>query len=101
MFVTIVDVVLVHFVDLDGGVLGVDLTLDERLEDFRNPNIEADLTAGRNNFKGKVFLNATGSAKLVFIAKDAMKRGEKLFGGELLFIVRSGDFEHQKDGIDV
>ena len=94
MFSTIVDIIFVHFKDLDGRVLGINLSLDETLEDFRNPDIEADLTLGRDNFKGKMFLDTARGAKFVFVAQDSVKRGEKLFRGELLFIVRSRDFEH-------
>ena len=46
MAVTVIDVVLVHFIDLDGRILGINLSLDKRLEDFWNPNIEADLALG-------------------------------------------------------
>ena len=60
MFRAVVDVVLAHFVDLDGGVLGVNLALDEALEDFGDPNIEADLAAGGDDFERKVFLDAAG-----------------------------------------
>ena len=51
VFVAVVDVVFAHFVDLDGGVLRVDLAFDEGLEDFRNPDIEANLTFGRDDLK--------------------------------------------------
>ena len=57
---TIVYVVFVHLVDLDGWILGINLAFYETLENFWYPNVEADLTGSRNDFEGKVFLDATG-----------------------------------------
>ena len=94
MLGAVVDVVLGAFVDLDGGVLGVDLPLDEGLEDFWYPDIEADLTHRRDDFKGKVFLDATGIAEFSFVAEDAVERSKELLGGKLFFVVGAGDFEH-------
>ena len=51
VFVAVVDVIFAHFVDLDGGVLRVNLAFDEGLEDFGNPNVEANLTFGGDNLK--------------------------------------------------
>ena len=97
----IVDVVFVAFEDLDGRVLRVNLSFDERLKDFWNPDIKTDLAARRDDFERKVFLDAAGVFKLVFVAQNSVKRGKKLFGGKFFFVVRARNFEHQKDGVDV
>ena len=68
MFMAVVDVIFVAFVDLDGGVLRVDLTFDERLEDFWNPDVEADLTLGGDDFEAEVFLDTAGVSEFVFVA---------------------------------
>ena len=73
---TIIDVVFIALVNLDSGVLGVNLPFDETLENFGNPNIKADLSARRDNFKTEVFLNATRVFELGFVAQDAVKRGK-------------------------
>lgn len=61
--IAVVDIVTVDFVDLNGGVLGVNLAFDEVLEDFGGPDEEADLTTGGNNFEGEMFLDAVGIFK--------------------------------------
>ena len=55
----VIDVVVVTFEDLDGRILGVNLAFDKGLEDFGDPDVKANLAAGRDNFKRKVFLDAT------------------------------------------
>ena len=50
-FFAVINVIFVHFVDLNGGVLGVDLAFDEALEDFWHPDVEANLAAGGGDFK--------------------------------------------------
>ena len=94
MFVAVVDVIFIAFVDLDGRVLGVNLTLDERLEDFWHPDIEANLSLGRDDFETEVFLNAARVFELVFVAQNAVEGGEKLLGGKFFFVVRAWDFQH-------
>ena len=101
MFQTVIDIIVVHFVNLDGGVLGVNLALDEGLEDFWHPDVEADLAGGGDNLEAQMFLDTAGVAEFVGVAKNAVERGEKLLGGELFLVVRAGDFEHEEDGIDV
>ena len=88
----VVGVVLGHSVDLDGGILGVNLAFDEALEDFGNPDVEADLAAGGDDFKAEVFLDAARAFQLGFVAEDAVETGEELFGGEFLLVVGAGDF---------
>ena len=95
VFVAVVDVIFVHFVDLDGGVLGVNLAFDEGLEDFGDPDVKADLTLGGDDFEAEVFLDAAGALEFVFVAQDAVERGEKLFGGEFFFVVGARDFQHE------
>ena len=92
VFGAVVGVVLGHSVDLDGGILGVNLTFDEALEDFGDPDIEADLAAGGDDFEAEVFLDAARAFQLGFVAEDAVEAGEELFSGELLFVVGAGDF---------
>ena len=101
MFAAVIDIVVVAFVDLDGRILRIDLAFDERLENFWDPDIEADLSTGRDNFEGKMFLDAAGISKFVFVAQDSVERSEKLFRGKLFFVVRTRDFKHQEDGVDV
>lgn len=64
VFFAVVDVIVIHFVDLNGRILGVDLAFDETLEDFWHPDIKTDLATSRNNFKTEVFLDATGVFEL-------------------------------------
>ncbi len=45
IFFAVVDIIVVHFVNLDGRILGINLAFNETLEDFWHPDIEADLTA--------------------------------------------------------
>ena len=78
--------------DLDGGILSVNLAFDEALEDFGDPDVEADLAACGDDFKAEVFLDAARAFQLGFVAEDAVEAGEELFGGELLFVVGAGDF---------
>ena len=101
VFGAVVGVVFGHGVDLDGGILSVNLTLNEALEDFGNPDVEADLAAGGDDFKAEVFLDAAGTFQLGFVAEDAVEAGKELFGGELFLVVGAGDFQHQKNGIYV
>ena len=96
-----VNIVLFYGADLDGGVLGVNLSLDERLESFRDPDIKTDLSRGGNDFKAQVFLDSVVFAELGGVAENTVQRGEHLFGGKLFFIVGAGDFERQKDGFNV
>ena len=92
MFGAVVNVIFVAFVDLDGGVLGVNLAFDKRLENLGDPDIEADLAAGGDNLERKMFLDTTGVFELVFVTQDAVERGKELLGGELLFVVGTRDF---------
>ena len=101
VFSAVVGVIVGHGVDLDGGILGVNLALNEALEDFGNPDIEADLAAGGDNFEAEVFLDAAGASQFGFVAEDAVEAGEELLGGEFLLVVGAGDFQHQEDGIYV
>lgn len=96
-----IDVIFGNFFDLDARVLGVDLAFDKVTEDFRGPDIEADLATGGDDFEGEVFLGATGIFELFGVAEDAMEGGEKLFGGEFFFVVGAGDFEEENDGVDI
>lgn len=101
VLVAVVDVVFVHFVDLDGWVLGINLALDERLKDFWHPYIKTNLSLSGDDFETEVFLNATRVFEFVFVAENTVERSEKLLSGELFFVVRAWDFEHEKHGVDV
>ncbi len=70
---TIVDVILVDFVDLDGRVLRINLAFNERLENLRNPNIETNLAFGRDDFKTLVFLDSARIAEFVLVAQNTVK----------------------------
>ena len=101
VFVAAVDVVFVHFVNLDGRILGVNLTLNEALEDFGYPDVETDLAAGGNDFEAEVFLDAARVFEFFGVAQDAVEASKKLLGGELLFVVSARDFEHKENGVDI
>ena len=68
IFGTIINVIIGHLVDLHGGVLGINLALNEVLEDFGHPDIEADLPASRDDFETEVFLDATRILEFGFVA---------------------------------
>ena len=53
-------VIFGNFFDLDARVLGVDLTFYEIAKDLWSPDIETDLAAGGDDFKGKMFLDTFG-----------------------------------------
>ena len=72
VFFAVINVVIGHFVDLDGGVLGVDLPLDKALEDFWHPNVEADLAAGRDDFEAEMLLNAARVFEFSFVTQDTV-----------------------------
>ena len=95
IFLTVVDVIVVHFVNLDGRVLGINLTFDETLEDFWHPDVETDLTASRDNFEAQVFLDAARVFQFFGIAQNTVKTSEKLFGGQFLLVVGTRDLEHE------
>lgn len=77
----IIDVVIVHFIDLDGRILGINLPFNEALEDFWYPDVEADLPASRDNLKAQMLLDAAGVFELFGVTQDTVKTGEKLLGG--------------------
>ena len=64
----VIDVIFGDFVDLDGGVLGVNLALNERLKDFWYPNVEANLTFSGDDFEAEVFLDAARVFELGFVS---------------------------------
>lgn len=89
------DIIFFDSVNLDGRVLRINLSFNKTLENFGDPNIEANLTASGNNLEAKMLLDAAGVAKFVAIAQNTVKAGKKLLGGELFFIVGTRNFEHQ------
>ncbi len=42
-----------------GIYFSINLAFDEALKNLRNPNVEANLSAGADDFEGKMFLDAT------------------------------------------
>jgi len=48
-----------------------------------------------------MLLDATGVFEFTGVSEDAVETGEQLFGGEFFFVVGFGDFQHQKDAVDV
>ena len=56
-----IDIIFFNAVNLDCGVLSINLALDKTLKNLWHPDIKADLTASRNDFKTKVFLNSAGA----------------------------------------
>ena len=92
MLIAVIDVIMVDSVDLDGGILGINLTFNETLLCLGSPNIEANLSTRTNHFKTEVFLYATGNPKRFGISENAVKGGKKLFCGKFLLVVVFRDF---------
>ncbi len=90
-------VVFIGFVDLDGWVLGVDLSFNEALQCFWDPDIKTDLPIDRRDLETEVFLYAMVHAEFLVVSQDSVKAGEQLLGRELRFIVGSRYLEREQD----
>ena len=51
IFGAVIGVIFVHFIDLNGGVLGINLPFDKTLQDFWHPHVKTNLASSRNDFK--------------------------------------------------
>ena len=101
IFFAPVDVIFLHAIYLYTRILGVNLPFHEGLVNFWYPNKEANLIASRGNLEAQMLLDTARMFKLVAIAQNTMKRSEKLFGAEFLFVVVFRNLKHQKHRIHV